>query len=629
MFLALPLLQSTTTYGLQSLDLRQVLQGWGEARANRSVDNNPLRIGGWEFKTGVGTHAMSQFRINLFQGATQFNAACGVDDEAPAGTVVFEVWLDGKRSWSSGLMKGGMTAKKLSIPLTGVREMRLVVNDGGDSIDYDHADWADATITMKKGARAPLALRTVVKVEPPIPMAAVNASRTQINGPRVIGTTPGRPFIFKIPAVGARRFSVTGSVPSGLKVDLTTGIITGSVAKAGTYKFSVTARGAGTDTREYTIVAGDHKLALTPPMGWNSWNIWATSVDAAKVRASADAFVKAGLADYGYQYINIDDAWEGKRDINGMIQTNSKFGDMKALADYVHSQGLKLGIYSGPGPRTCAGYEASYKHELDDARQYANWGIDYLKYDWCSYGELFPHPTLPEMKLPYLVMRESLDQVDRDIVYSLCQYGMGDVYKWGKQIGGNLWRTTGDITDTWSSMSGIGFQHSEKAMGVSPGGWNDPDMLVVGQLGWGPKPRPSRLTPNEQVTHITLWSMLAAPLIIGCDLTKMDDFTKRLLCNHDVIEVDQDPLGKPATRRMKSGDLEVWARPLWDGTTAVALFNRGLEPAKITANWKDLGISGSQPVRDLWLMRNLGRFLSLSAKVPAHGAMLYRIGKMK
>lgn len=642
------LLQSGVTYPLQSLDLNQVTQEWGQARANRSVDNNPLRIAGWEYKTGVGTHANSLFRIKLNGGAKSISGQCGVDDEGQRGSVEFQIWIDGKKAWVSGLMKSGMQAKKYSLALTGAKEIRLVVTDGGDGIDYDHADWVDTSISMKPGARAPLAVRMIIPVEPPMPIAKVDPQRLMINGPRVIGTTPGRPFLFKIPVSGAilshpgtfvrskdpifhlADLSIQGDMPPGLTFDPADGTIKGSVAKPGNYTFRVLARNrAQLARRTYTITAGDHKLALTPPMGWNSWNIWATAVDAKKVRDSADAFIHAGLADYGYQYINIDDAWEGKRDSDGMIRTNAKFGDMKALADYVHGLGLKLGIYSGPGPRTCAGYEASYKHEYEDAKQYANWGIDYLKYDWCAYGELFPRPTLAEMKYPYALMRTQLDRVDRDIVFSFCQYGMGDVYKWGKDLGGNLWRTTGDITDTWQSMSSIGFAHSEKAVGVSPGGWNDPDMLVVGRLGWGPNPRPSRLTPNEQITHITLWSMLAAPLIIGCDLTKLDDFTKRLLCNHDVIEIDQDPLGKPATRKWVNGDLEVWARPLWDGTTGVALFNRGPEKASVTARWKDIGISGVQPVRDLWQMKSLGNKSGISATVPAHGAMLFRVGTIK
>jgi len=377
-----------------------------------------------------------------------------------------------------------------------------------------------------------------------------------------------------------------------------------------------------------TIVGGEHKLALTPPMGWNSWNVWGTSVDANKVRAAADSFIKTGLANAGYTYVNIDDAWEGGRNSDHEIETNQKFGDMQALGTYVHSLGLKLGIYSSPGPKTCAGYEASYQHEDSDAKVYAKWGVDYLKYDWCSYGNIAPRPDLAAMQKPYSVMRKSLDDCGRDIVFSFCQYGMGDVFNWGKEIGGNLWRTTGDITDTWGSMSGIGFSHSPKAAGAGPGGWNDPDMLVVGKLGWGDHPRPTRLKPNEQITHISLWAMLGAPLIIGCDLTQLDDFTKDLLTNHDIIEVDQDPLGKVATLRKKDGANEIWARPLFDGTIAVGLFNRGPQKARIAVRWSDIGLSGTLPVRDLWMRRDLKPgSVGYAFDVPGHGAVVIKVGK--
>ncbi len=636
---------------LESLDLTKMLCGWEHPQANKSVGGNLLKIGDVAFEHGVGTHAVSDFRIRLRGRADSFTAQVGVDAETgKRGTITFEVWVDGKKKWSSGVMKGGQAPKPCSVSLAGAAEMNLVVGDADDGIDFDHADWGDAVITMQEGARAPVALETMIKTEPPIPIAYGDPKGVMIHGPRVIGCTPGKPFLFKIPVTGTRLKQrgfviggfdgtaslavIRGKLPPGLELSQI-GTIEGAVQKPGTYKFTLQVQGwtpRSQDTREYTIVCGDHKLALTPPMGWNSWNVWAGAVSAEKVHDSAVAFLKAGLADYGYQYVNIDDTWEAGRDANGMIQTNKKFGDMKSLADFCHQNGLKLGIYSGPGPKTCAGFEASYKHELDDARQYANWGIDYLKYDWCSYGEIAPrNPNLEDMQKPYVVMREALDQVNRDIIYSLCQYGMGDVYKWGHTVsGGNLWRTTGDINDSWGSMSGIGFSHTVRSTYVVPGGWNDPDMLVVGRLGWGPNPRPTRLTPNEQITHITLWSMLAAPLIIGCDLTKLDDFTKAILCNHDVIEVDQDPLGKAATRLTQDGDLEVWTRPLWDGTYAVGLFNRSRASADVKCDLSKLGYKSAQPVRNLWLMKNLpGRTMQLHAEVPAHGAQLFRVGTPK
>ena len=253
-------------------------------------------------------------------------------------------------------------------------------------------------------------------------------------------------------------------------------------------------------------------------------------------------------------------------------------------------------------------------------------GRDYLKYDWCSYSEIEPRPDLDALKKPYSLMSSKLKASGRDIIFSLCQYGMGDVWNWGTSVGGNCWRCTGDINDSWGSMSSIGFSGSKWANGAKPGSWNDPDMLVVGSLGWGGKPHPTKLTPNEQVTHISLWSLLAAPLLIGCDLTQLDNFTKDLLMNDDIINVDQDSLGKPAVRVSKDGQTEVWARPLSDGSQAVGLFNRGEAPVRMTLKFSDLSLTGSHQLRDLWRMKGLGsRMNSYSVEVPRHGAVMLKV----
>ncbi len=616
---------------LQDLDLSSMTQDYGAPRKAATVDEHPLTMGGKKFATGVGTHARSEMVINLGGTGKRFTATVGVDDETEGkGSVRFLVYGDSSLLADSGVMKGNQQPKEITADLSNHKTLRLVVDDADDGIDHDHADWGEATITYS-GDKKPVSAGAV-KPEPPMKIYHNTATKPEINGPRVVGTTPGHDFIFRIPVTGKGPFTfIERGLPVGLSLDTKTGVISGQVKAAGKYVVQVIAYGkSGRDTRDITIVAGDHMLALTPPMGWNSWNVWGTSVDANKVRAAADSFIKEGLANSGYSYVNIDDAWEGGRDADGEIQTNQKFGDMGALGTYVHSLGLKLGIYSSPGPTTCAGYTASYKHEAQDAKAYAKWGVDYLKYDWCSYGGIEPNPDLAGFQKPYAVMRKGLDACGRDIVFSFCQYGMGDVFNWGKELGGNLWRTTGDITDTWRSMSSIGFSHSPKAVGAGPGGWNDPDMLVVGKLGWGDHPRPTRLTQNEQITHISLWSMLGAPLIIGCDLTQLDSFTKDVLTNHDVIEVDQDPLGKVATIAKKDGSSEIWTRPLFDGTVAVGLFNRGTEKTKIVVRWQDIGLSGMQPVRDLWLRRDLrpGQ-VGYSFDVPAHGAVLIKVGKPK
>src|SRR3989440_9222593 len=359
----------------------------------------------------------------------------------------------------------------------------------------------------------------------------------------------------------------------------------------------------------------DNGLARTPPMGWNSWNKFAGRVDEATVRSIADAMASNGMKDAGYRYINIDDTWEAGRDAQGNIQTNKKFPDMKALADYVHSKGLKLGIYSSPGPNTCAGYEGSYGHEAQDARTYAAWGIDYLKYDWCGARTLYTDEEMPAL---YQIMGDALLKTKRPIVYSLCQYGRLDVWKWGADVGGNLWRTTGDIRDAWDSMSRIGFGQNELAPWAKPGHWNDPDMLEIGN---------GAMSDTEYRTHMSLWAILAAPLLVGNDLRNMSPAILEILTNREVIAVDQDKDGKQGRQVWKSSDQEIWTRPLSGGAQAVALFNRAAEPAKVSVRWADIGISGKPRVRDLWLHQDVAvTGAEYSATVPGHGVVMLHVG---
>ncbi|HEU5397486.1 MAG TPA: putative Ig domain-containing protein, partial [Verrucomicrobiae bacterium] len=357
----------------------------------------------------------------------------------------------------------------------------------------------------------------------------------RINGAKIFGVRPGSPFLFTIPATGIRpmRFSAD-HLPRGLKLDAETGRITGKLKKKG--EFTVTLRAAnslGAAEEPFRIVCGDG-IALTPPMGWNSWNCFASAVTEDRVKRAADAIVRTGLINHGWTYVNVDDYWQNHRnsedptlrgpfrDQKGNIVPNSRFPDMKGLADYIHGLGLKAGLYSSPGPWTCGGCEGSWQHEQQDAQTYAKWGFDYLKYDWCSYGgiasgEMTNVATVPLWGqnptndagaiYPYRLMGGYLRQQKRDIVFSLCQYGMADVWKWGASVNGNCWRTTGDIRDTWGSMSGIGFHQDMAAPYAGPGHWNDPDMLVVGDVGWGSHTRPTQLTPDEQYTHISLWCL--------------------------------------------------------------------------------------------------------------------------
>lgn len=629
MFLTALLLQTGKSVWVESLDLSHVIQEYGEPHVGRSVEDHPMSLHGQAFNHGLGTHAKGSFEIRLFKGAERFQATVGVDDDTLGkGSVRFEVWVDGKRVAQTRILKGNDAPEMLSVDLKGAKKLVLISDDGGDGNAYDHADWANAAITLAPGGRAPKAYSP--PSEPTMPISMRVSDSPEIHGARILGCSPGKPLFFKIPATGAGPLLYRARhLPKGVFLDAQSGVIAGTIASPGVYKLELGVRGrAGSAKRAFTISCRGG-MALTPPMGWNSWNVWGPSVTAARVKAAADAMIHAGLFNFGYRFVNIDDAWEGDRNAEGEIQTNSKFGNIKTLADYVHSKGLGLGIYSSPGPKTCGGYAGSYQHEAQDAQTYAKWGVDYLKYDWCSYGDIRPNPTLDQMKEPYIKMDAALKAAPRDIIFSLCQYGMGDVYKWGGTVGGNLWRTTGDITDTYASMSGIAFDHSPKSPYVKPGGWNDPDMLVVGKLGWGDHPRQTHLNGNEQITHITMWSLLAAPLILGCDLTQLDSWTKALITNHDVIEVDQDPAGHAATRVFKTdAGAEVWARRLWDGTVAVGLMNRAQAHQRIRVRLSQLGIHGPRPVRDLWMRKNIGSRRSLSFEVPAHGARLFRVGHM-
>jgi alpha-galactosidase len=620
---------------VEDLELFNIQQGWGNAEKAMSCEKKPITLGGVVVPHGVGSHSPSEIVIDLGGPATRFAALAGIDDETNGqGSARFEVWVDGKLRAQSGSRRGGQKPHRFDVDLRGAKRILLVVADAGHGIHMAHAEWAGAMLFYepgKKGAPKILGIDqkpSDVKIAP----SSKASQEPAIHGPRVVGTTPGRPFLFLVPATGRGplRFDAE-NLPKGLAIDPTTGIITGSVERAGKTVASLTVKGPrGTATRELRIVAGKNQLALTPPLGWNSWNCWADAVDDTKIRQSADALVKSGLAAHGFCYVNIDDCWEGDRDEDGCIRTNAKFPDMKALADHVHDKGLKLGIYSSPGPKTCAGYEGSLGHEAKDAETYADWGCDYLKYDWCSYGPVAEKRSVPYAKKPYDVMKRALQGVDRDIVYSLCQYGMADVWKWGARAGGNLWRTTGDIADTWGSMSGIGFTQNGLEKFAGPSHWNDPDMLVVGRVGWGPKLHLTRLSKNEQVTHMTLWAILAAPLLIGCDLALLDTFTLDLLTNDDVLDVNQDPLGRQGRRIAKSGTTEIWARELEDGTRAVGLFNRGRERADIIMPFRLLGLRAAQPVRDLWRRKDVGvHRVAYRATVGAHGAAMVRIGKPK
>jgi alpha-galactosidase len=529
--------------------------------------------------------------------------------------------------------------------------------------------------------------RNQISLEAPEIRTPKAPATPRINGPDIFGVRPGNPFLYHIPATGNRpmAFSVT-DLPHGLVLDPKTGDITGSLPNAGEYQVVFHAVNAkGTDQKKFTIAVGE-EIALTPPMGWNSWNAYHATVTGDDVRHAAQAMVKSGLINHGWSYINIDDSWQGKRggQFNG-IQPNDKFAGMEKMCRDIHALGLKVGIYSTPWVTSYAGYvggsannpegtwqrsrnltnngdgalvetggtktnnaasartrgrsNGKYSFADADALQWAAWGIDYLKYDWNPRNSN-PRETAEDFHTHSATMAAALRKSKRDIVFSYSNSMLFEDIADQSQIY-NCWRTTGDIGDSWLSMAARAFYMnapkgakelqgppSDKwAQYARPGHWNDPDMMVLGYVNFGGKQHPSRLKPDEQYLHVTAWCMASAPLLLGCDLDKLDDFTFGLISNDEVLAINQDRLGKQATLASNNGNkLLVYARPLEDGSKAVALYNLGTEPAKVTAKWTDLKLSGKQNVRDLWRQKDLGVFDNeFAMTVASHSAELVKM----
>jgi alpha-galactosidase len=469
-----------------------------------------------------------------------------------------------------------------------------------------------------------------------------------IHGPKIFGVRPGSPFLYTIPATGDRpmTFSAQG-LPPGLILDAATGQITGTLKQEGTVQVTFGAKNAlGETSRPFKIVAGDG-FVLTPPMGWNSWNCWGASINQDKILAAASAMVETGLIQHGWSYVNVDDKWQGARggEFNAIQSNPRAFPDFKGLADQIHAMGLKFGLYSTPWEKSYAGGVGGsaenpdgttdkalmqthpkqnkkilplaigpYHFFSNDAKQWGVWGVDYLKFDWAP-------NEVPETK----EMENALSGSGRDIVLSLSNNttnNLFDIMGEMSQIA-NCWRICGDIGDHWSSILSHGFHQDKWAPFQKPGHWNDPDMFQIGVAGGG---KPKHLTPDEQYTHVSMWCLLSAPLLLGCDLNHLDPFTLGLITNDEVIDVDQDELGKQALNVSKDGNFEVYAKPLIDSSKAVGLFNLGPAEASVTVKWSDLGVSGKQTVRDLWRQKDVGTFDdSYTAQVASHGVILIRV----
>lgn len=639
------LLSAEQTVSLTELDLTQLhVAGWSPARVNQAFNGKPLMIAGRTFERGIGTRATTTLWLELDGQTQRFAASLGVDDTAPVDAAVrFLIVGDGRKLWDSGTVKRGEPARDVDLELRGVRSLLLVVNHAGDRAALDPADIAEARFTYS-GARprtvnAPSEDAVILTPKPP--------RAPRINGPAVYGCRPAHPFVYRVPTTGERpiRFTAQG-LPRGLQLDAEKGVVTGTSPARGTHVVTFEARNQhGSAKRTLKIISGD-TLALTPHMGWNHWYAHYNRITDKMVREAADIMVRSGMADVGYEYVNIDDCWENARpdakrkpddlrigpyrDAQGNVIPNRHFPDMRALTDYIHSHGLKAGIYTSPGPWTCGGYVGSHEHEEQDARQYAAWGFDFLKYDWCSYRQVVNNDrSLPTLKKPYQQMGDILRRLPRDMVFNLCQYGMGDVWEWGAEVGGHSWRTAGDLGGELNRIFPVALKNAEHRAWQKPGAWNDPDYIQIGYIGearTNSEPKPCPMTATEQYAFMSLWSLMASPLIFSGDMSRLDEFTLNVLCNPEVIAIDQDPLGECAKVIRISPETFVMVKQLEDGTKAIGLCNQDEIAHDVSASWSDLGVKGKQRVRDVWRHRDIGDFDGqYRATVPRHGVVLLKL----
>ncbi len=636
---------SQKTIELSSMDLTKMTSGWANPVANKSVANNPLTLAGKVYDSGIGTHATSVMFIDLKGQAERFTAIAGIDDEvknAPQASVIFQIIGDNKELFKSEVIKAPDKPIEINLCLKDIKTLILVVHPDKDGKDFDHADWADAKITytgQTPQAVAPPKEEPFILTPPPGP-------KPKINGPLIYGARPGHNFIYRIPTTGTRPITFKASgLPKTLTLDKNTGIITGTTPKE-TSEYNITfnaQNNLGSAQKTFKLVVGD-TLALTPPMGWNHWYTHYNFITDDLMREAAKTMVDSGMADFGYQYVNIDDCWMNAddkhwdnarkgpfRDENGNILCNKFFPDMYSLTEYIHSLGLKAGIYTSPGPLTCGSFAGAYQHEQQDVNQFAAWGFDFLKYDWCSYGQIAKDDSLEEMQKPYILMGDIVKKANRDIVLNLCQYGMGDVWKWGEKIGAQSWRTSGDLGFELTQYHNVARKNAEHKDYAHPGSWNDPDYLIIGKIERrtkSPEERQCPLTPNEQYSYMSLWCLMASPLFFSGDMGALDDFTVNILCNAEVLEIDQDPLGKQGFPVVINYENEIWKKELYDGSIAVGMFNCSEIAQEVTFNLKDLNLKGQYKVRDLWRQKDLGKIKdTFSEQIPRHGVILLRLYK--
>ncbi len=620
----------TKTILLDCLELNKMEQSTG--RPHIVSERANLSIGGRRFLNGVPTRTESSLYLELDGKVSEFSAEVGVDDRSTLfrndtvkkenSWAQFFVIGDGKVLWQSGEMKYGEYSKPVKVNLSGVKNLLLKVTGGPGNT---HVDWVDAKFNFSgaipETVWSPEAKVNIVKSTEFVHQQNLKYPVPRINGAMKVGVRPNTEFYYPMAVTGLRPMKYAAeNIPEGLVLDEKTGIISGTSLKAGEYNVRLTASNTkGEAQRILRIVVGD-KLALTPPMGYLSWNVVEGLINEAFLKELADVFVQFGLRDVGYQYINMDGCWQGGRDAGGRVYPDQfRFPNgMKVVGDYLHEKGLKFGIYSTPGPIDCAGYTGTMNFEESDVESWISWGVDYLKYDGCT--------TPPERSAElYRKMGDLLRQSGRSVVY--CGK---------KDAGSQLWRVGGDLRDQWSLGGrdvGIvqSFKNAQNRAGMQePGRWNDPDMLVVGIRGKGSsgndKTDEKGCTDEEYRSHMSLWALMSAPLFITADVRQIDPVSLEILTNPEVIEVNQDPLGKFPVRLGEEAEQEIWVKEMEDGSKTVALLNKASVEKEMKVKWEEIGLKGSHLVRDLWHRKDMGKFKSLfSSVVPSHGVVLVRI----
>lgn len=643
-----------THFYADDLTIKSFSEGIPSIAGKTNAAGDSMRIQKKTFKRGIGVQSLSVLTFLLDQKALRFHAIIAPDDLANSeNRYSFFVLADRKVIFESGEMAVGDVPKIVDVDLRGAKRLGLLVKVKNQSLLRSMADWADAYFTMLGNAKPSQIPNNGERYI----LTPKTNDNPRINSPAVFGARPGNPFFYAIAATGSGDLQYAcRNLPQGLSLDSRTGIITGKMNQQGVYRLDLEVRNSiGIAIKELRVEIGD-KISLTPPIGWNGWNSWSRSIDQEKVIASTDAMVKKGLKSHGWSYINIDDAWEGYRggELNA-IQPNEKFPTWQKMIDYIHSQGLKLGVYSTPMMTTYAGYVGAsslfpkgefpdsirvnkrayryvgpYRFEEADAKQMALWGVDYLKYDWRI-----------ELKSAE-IMSEALRKSGRDIHYSISNSApFANAKDWARLT--NSYRTGPDIRDSWLSLYISSFENERWNPYVGPGHWADPDMMIVGNVTTGTDMHPTRLTPDEQYSHVSLFSLLAAPMLIGCPIDQLDDFTLNLLTNDEVIEINQDPLGKPADKIKTVNGVQVWLKKLSNGDYALGLFNVanwGQTPDSFfrwgdeqAINFKldlsELGLSGTYAFRDVWRQKELIKGTSWSGQIPHHGVKFFRLMKRR